>query len=48
MAHVMRADQVAVTVDQSKRAAYESRVAASAPAAEKVAEVPLDQERSAA
>ena len=48
MAHVMRADQVAVTVDQSKRAAYESRVAASGPTAERVAEVQLDRERDAA
>jgi short-subunit dehydrogenase len=44
MARVMRADSVAVTVDQSKRAAYESRVAASAPTADKVAEVQLDKE----
>jgi NAD(P)-dependent dehydrogenase (short-subunit alcohol dehydrogenase family) len=48
LAHVMRADQVAVTVDQSKRAAYESRVAASGPTADKVAEVQLDQTRDAA
>ena len=48
LAHVMRADEVAVTVDASQRAAYESRVAASGPAADKVAEVQLDQERSAA
>ena len=31
LAHVMRADQVAVVVDKSERAAYESRVAASGP-----------------
>ena len=36
------------TVDLSKRAAYESRVAASGPTADKVAEVQLDQERTAA
>jgi hypothetical protein len=49
LAHVMKADQVAVAVDSSKRAAYESRVAASAPTADKVAAVQLDdQERSAA
>ena len=48
LARVMKADQVAVAVDPSKRAAYESRVAASAPTADKVAEVQLDSERSAA
>jgi NAD(P)-dependent dehydrogenase (short-subunit alcohol dehydrogenase family) len=35
LAHAMKADQVAVSVDASKRAAYESRAAASAPAAER-------------
>jgi NAD(P)-dependent dehydrogenase (short-subunit alcohol dehydrogenase family) len=44
MARVMRADSVAVTVDKSKRAAYESRVAASGPTADKVAQVQLDKE----
>jgi NAD(P)-dependent dehydrogenase (short-subunit alcohol dehydrogenase family) len=48
MARVMRADQVAVKVDRSKRAAYESRVAASAPTADKVAEVQLDPEQRSA
>ena len=48
MAHVMRADTVATTVDLSARAAYESRVAASGPTADKVTEVQIDQERSAA
>ena len=46
LAHVMKADQVAVAVDASKRAAYESRVAASAPTADKVAEVQLDRSHS--
>jgi NAD(P)-dependent dehydrogenase (short-subunit alcohol dehydrogenase family) len=40
LAHVLGADQVAVTVDPSERAAYEARAADSAPAAE--------QERAAA
>ncbi len=44
----MKADEVAVAVDSSQRAAYESRVAASGPTADKVAEVQLDEERSAA
>ena len=35
LAHAMKADQVAVSVDASKRTAYESRAAASAPAAER-------------
>ena len=35
LAHVLKADQVAVAVDTSKRTAYESRAAASAPAAER-------------
>ena len=49
LAHVMRADRVAVTVDASKRAAYESRIAASGPTADQVADVQLDpQQRSAA
>ena len=50
MAHLMRADQVAVSADQGKRTAYESRAAASAPAAEKLAEVRRQpaEERSAA
>ncbi|HET8950917.1 MAG TPA: hypothetical protein VFN44_10420, partial [Solirubrobacteraceae bacterium] len=48
MAHAMRADSVATTVDLSARAAYESRVAASGPTADKVTEVQMDQERSAA
>jgi hypothetical protein len=48
LARVMRADRVAVAVDASKRAAYESRVAASGPTADKVAEVQLDSERTAA
>ena len=48
LAHVMKADQVAVAADPSKRAAYESRVAASAPTAEKVAAVQLDTDRNAA
>ena len=48
MAHAMRADTVATTVDLSARAAYESRVAASGPTADKVSEVQMDQERSAA
>jgi hypothetical protein len=43
----MKADQVAVAVDTSKRAAYESRAAASAPTAEQVAEVQLGEERTA-
>jgi short-subunit dehydrogenase len=48
LAHVMKADQVAVAVDPSKRAAYESRVAASAPTADKVTAVQLDTDRTAA
>ena len=48
LARVMKADRVAVSVDASKRAAYESRVAAGAPTADKVAEVPMDSEREAA
>ena len=44
----MRADTVATSVDLSARAAYESRVASSGPTADKVADVQLDQERSAA
>jgi NAD(P)-dependent dehydrogenase (short-subunit alcohol dehydrogenase family) len=39
LAHVMRADQVAVSIDPASRSAYEARAASSAPAAEKVAEV---------
>ena len=48
LAHVTRADQVAVTVDRSERAAYESRVAASAPTAGKVADVQRDPEQRSA
>jgi NAD(P)-dependent dehydrogenase (short-subunit alcohol dehydrogenase family) len=48
LARVMKADRVAVSVDASKRAAYESRVAAGGPTADTVAEVPLDTEREAA
>ena len=50
LAHITKADQVAVTFDSSRRAAYESRAAASAPAAEKVVEVRQQpaEERSAA
>ena len=49
-AHVMKADQVAVSVDTSRRAAYEARVAGSAPAAEPLADVRQQpgEERSAA
>ena len=45
LAHVMKADQVAVSADRTQRAAYESRAAASAPAAEEHAE---QQQRAAA
>jgi NAD(P)-dependent dehydrogenase (short-subunit alcohol dehydrogenase family) len=38
LARVMKADQVAVAVDTGKRAAYEARAAASAPAAERAPE----------
>src|SRR4051794_33046431 len=38
MARVMKADQVAVSVDHSRRVAYEARAAHSAPAAERVIE----------
>ncbi len=48
LAHVMKADQVAVAVDASARAAYESRVAASGPTADKVAEVQIHSDRTAA
>ncbi len=50
LAHYMRADQVAVTIDPASRTAYEARAAASAPAAEKLAEVRQEpsEERSAA
>src|SRR3954467_14623171 len=47
LAHMMKAHQGAGAGAASKRAAYESRVAASAPTADKVAEVQLDPERSA-
>jgi NAD(P)-dependent dehydrogenase (short-subunit alcohol dehydrogenase family) len=47
MAHVMRADQVAVAPDVERRRAYEARAAVSAPAAEKLAEA-RQEERSAA
>ena len=49
-ARLMKADRVAAAADTGRRAAYESRAAASAPAAEKVAEVRQQpaEERSAA
>jgi NAD(P)-dependent dehydrogenase (short-subunit alcohol dehydrogenase family) len=48
LARVTRADQVAVKVDRSERAAYESRVAASSPTADNVAEVQVDPEQRSA
>ena len=50
LARLMKADRVAVAPDAARRAAYESRAAASAPAAETVAEVRRQPaaERSAA
>jgi NAD(P)-dependent dehydrogenase (short-subunit alcohol dehydrogenase family) len=45
MARLMKADQVAVSVDHSRRAAYEDRAAHSAPAAERVVEA---EQRTAA
>ena len=39
LSRALKADQVAASADTSRRTAYESRAAASAPAAEKVAEV---------
>ncbi len=46
LAYLLKADQVAVAADSGSRAAYESRAAASAPAADQVAET--QQEPSAA
>jgi NAD(P)-dependent dehydrogenase (short-subunit alcohol dehydrogenase family) len=50
LGRAIKADQAATHADPARRAAYESRAAASAPAAEKVAEVEQQpaQERSAA
>jgi hypothetical protein len=39
LAHVMKADQVAVQIDPAARRAYEERALASAPAGEKVEKV---------
>ena len=50
MGRALKVDEVATHADSPQRAAYEARAAASAPAAEKIAEVeqtPAD-ERSAA